>query len=101
MEEKIELKNRIHVFGDFYMVADAFQFILIERVVRQSKKDGSVYEDFETVGYYSKLASLCKSALKKSILREIRDGYLKTLEDVIRREERIERAIEDAVGNKV
>jgi hypothetical protein len=100
MSEIGDIKNRVPVIGNYYMTADQYGWVLVEALQRISKKDGETYEDFEVVGYYPTVASLCKAALRKCLLDGVGDGELKTLQEVIRKSEEIERTITDAIGDK-
>lgn len=103
MVDRINLTNKIPIIGDYYAGTDAYQWILLKRIVRKIKRGenkGSPYEDFEACGYHASIASLCQSVLKKYLLDGVSGGELKSLREVIEKSEEIEREIQNAVGNK-
>lgn len=96
--------GRIHVFGDWYARADAYQWVLVRRVTRtrrRGEREGERYEDYEQVAYLPSLAALCKSVLRRSLLEGVRSGELRDLREVIKRSEQVERSIHDMVEGGV
>jgi uncharacterized protein (UPF0335 family) len=94
----------IHVYGDFYVDVDAYQWILKRKVDRESKQEGKAgekYEDSVLEGFYPTIASVCSSVVKKLVREGVAQGDLKTLMEVIERADELERNITNAVGTKV
>ena len=104
MSETVDLTNKIPIIGDFYAEVDAYQWILVRRMTRTKRGGdgaGETYEDFEQVSFHPSLSLLCKSALRILLLQGVSSGELKSLREVIKKSEEIERAILDAIGDKI
>lgn len=95
--QKNKIDSCVHIVGEYYMTADANQYVLIKRVVRTSREDMSTYDDVETVGYYASIQSLCKKAIQLCVREKIAGGEVATLREVAREFDALTTRLEDAI----
>lgn len=89
--------KKIHIFDNFYFRGDESQFILLENVVRKSKKDQKEYMGEITLGYYPTIQSLCKGLVKTCTLRSISDWRVDSLGDVVNEADKVIKKLETII----
>lgn len=81
--QKEEIKLGTHVIDDYYMSADANQYILTKRVTRTSRKDQSQYDAINTLGYFGTVQALCKRIVSDHVRKKIILGEIPNLRAMV------------------
>lgn len=79
------LRGKTHIIGDYYLDADAYQHILVERGIGTTKQDGrevEVERDY-ILGYYSSVRQALEGLLKIMSRKKVSSGECATIKDLI------------------
>ena len=95
MKEKL---NLVHILGNYYFSLDGTQYTLVRRVVRNKRGLAEVYEDEETLGYFSTLSGLLKKIAKDCLSEEIQSGSITNIKEAISEYDAITSRLENIVG---
>jgi phosphohistidine phosphatase SixA len=96
IEEKTP-KQMVHLFDDYYMDADNYNYILKKAVVRKTKKTNEEYESTQVLGYFPDMKSLVHSLIKNEHRQAVSSGSIKDLEQAINRLNQLTERIQSLV----
>jgi hypothetical protein len=89
----------IHILEDWYCTADRYQYTLLYKRLKQDAPNLGIKAQgeyvFEESGYYASIRSMLAALSDKIIRKEIEDGQLDTMQQILYRLDEIEKAIAD------
>lgn len=97
MDVNQEVEKRVHILDNYYMTADANQFILVKEVTRRQRKTDDTYTQFVTIGYFSTVQALCKQLIKDAIREGVQIGELTSLREIVVQIDALTARLEDAI----
>lgn len=100
MESNIEISTNdkhIHVLDNYYMTADANQFVLVKEVTRKKRQSEDTYTQSVIIGYYSTGQMLCKKLINDAIREGVQTGSIQSLREIVDLMESLTSRLEEAV----
>lgn len=81
---KVDLSNKVHIAGQYYMGADDRQYTLYWVRESTSKKTDETYETTSILGYFGDIPYLLKSCIAHTIRRKIQNGEIDTIKELMK-----------------
>lgn len=94
---KQEQENMTHLFDDYFIEADEYQYILKKEVIRKRKDSNETYASSKILGYFPTIASVLKRCIRDNTMCAINNGKLNELKDLVSHLEDLTKRVEKLV----